>query len=256
LACDFPAAHILAMENTFTRRRALGLGLAGLTAPYVVGSSARAAQSSVLVELFTSQGCSDCPPADKLAGELKARPGIHVVSLNVDYWDYLGWHDTLGKAQYSQRQQEYARVRGDNDVYTPQMVINGEAHAVGSNRMTVEAAIAAAQASARYILVSVSAAGGMIEVSVGEAAGENGTLWLMGIAPDVNVAIGRGENAGANITYHNVVRNLVSAGSWDGSAKTFSMAHDAVIGGDCRNCVAVLQKGHVGKVLGLGSASL
>ena len=246
----------MGMENPVSRRRVLGLSLAGLAAPYILRSFAQAAQGDVLVELFTSQGCSDCPPADRLAGELKNRPGVHVVSLNVDYWDYLGWHDTLGKAQYSQRQSEYAKVRGDNEVYTPQMVINGAAHAVGSNRSAVDAAIAVAQASARNIPISISAAGSSIDVHVGEASGESGTLWLYGVAPLVNVAIGRGENSGKDVAYHNVVRQLVSAGSWDGSAKSFSMAHSAVVGADCRSCIAVLQKGHVGRVLGLASAAV
>jgi hypothetical protein len=244
------------MENFMTRRRALGLGFAGLTAPYILGSGAAAAQSEVLVELFTSQGCSDCPPADKLAGELKARPGVHVVSLNVDYWDYLGWHDTLGKAQYSQRQNEYAKVRGDNQVYTPQMVINGATHVVGSSRSAVDAAIAAAQSSQANVPVSVSMLGGNIDVHLGDAPGESGTLWLYGVAPLVNVAIGRGENSGKDVAYHNVARQLISAGSWEGSAKSFSLAHSSVFAGDCTSCIAVLQKGHVGRVLGISSITL
>jgi hypothetical protein len=246
----------MGMENPVSRRRVLGLGLAGLAAPFILRSPALAAQGSVLVELFTSQGCSDCPPADRLAGELKTRPGVHVVSLNVDYWDYLGWHDTLGKAQYSQRQNEYAKVRGDNQVYTPQMVINGATHVVGSSRSAVDAAIAAAQGSQVNVPVSVSMLGGNIDVHLGDAPGESGTLWLYGVAPLVNVTIDRGENSGKDVTYHNVVRQLVSAGSWDGTAKSFSMAHSAVIGGDCRSCIAVLQKGHVGRVLGLASAAV
>jgi len=244
------------MEKIISRRSALGLGLAGLAAPYLLRSSAEAATPEVLVELFTSQGCSDCPPADKLAGELMSRAGVHVVSLNVDYWDYLGWHDTLGKTQYSQRQNEYAKVRGDNQVYTPQMVINGAAHAVGSSHSAVDAAIAAAQAAARNVPVSISVAGGSIDVHVSEATGESGTLWLYGVAPLVNVAVGRGENAGKNIDYHNVARNLISAGPWDGSAKRFSVERATVLAADCRSCIAVLQQGHVGKVLGISSFTI
>ncbi len=242
------------MENIFTRRSALGLALAGLAAPTLI-TSTQAATSDVLVELFTSQGCSDCPPADKVAGELALQAGVHVVSLNVDYWDYLGWKDTLGKAQYSQRQTAYAKERGDGDVYTPQMVINGAVHAVGSRKGDVEAAIANARARAKYIDVSVSADASDIHIKVGAGAG-NGTVWLMGIAPSVSVPIGRGENAGANVTYHNVARYLVSAGSWQGHATSFSVPRNSIMTGDCRHCIAILQQGNVGQVLGLAKITV
>ena len=237
-----------------TRRSALGLALAGLAAPSLI-TSAQASTGDVLVELFTSQGCSDCPPADKVAGELAQQAGVHVVSLNVDYWDYLGWKDTLGKAQYSQRQTAYSKARGDGDVYTPQMVINGAVHAVGSRKGDVEAAIANARAKAKYIDLSASADGSDIHVKIGAGAG-NGTVWLMGIAPSVNVPIGRGENAGTNVTYHNVVRHLVSAGTWQGSATSLSVPKNSVLTGDCRHLVAVLQQGNVGQVLGLAKITV
>ncbi len=219
-------------------------------------ASAWTAPAPVLVELFTSQGCSDCPPADVLAGELKNRPGIHLVSMNVDYWDYLGWRDTLGKAQYSQRQQEYAKARGDHDVYTPQMIINGERHVVGSNRAAAEAAIQAAQAKPTGVAVSGVMSGNVIEVSVGDLDGEMGTLWLMGITPEVRVKIERGENSGRILIYHSAVRNLVPAGSWAGTAKTFSIARGAVVTAECSACLAVVQRGHIGGVLGLSDITV
>jgi len=240
------------MKTFYNRRNALGLGLAALAAPALIKPS-WAEDAPVLLELFTSQGCSDCPPADRLAGELKGRPGLHVVSLNVDYWDYLGWRDTLGKAQYTQRQQEYARVRGDNEVYTPQMVINGELHAVGSNRSAIEAAIAAARGTlARRVPLSISVAGGSFSISVGQGDG-SGTVWLMGVAAEVKVPIGKGENSGANVTYHNVVRQLVAAGAWEGASKTFTVPRASLLMDDSRTCLAILQRGRVGQVLGLAS---
>lgn len=242
------------MKNIITRRSALGLALAGLAAPSLITSS-QAATGGVLVELFTSQGCSDCPPADKVAGELAQQPGVHVVSLNVDYWDYLGWKDTLGKAQYSQRQTAYAKARGDGEVYTPQMVINGAVHAVGSRKGLVETAIADARTQAKYIDLSVLAKGDVLQVKVGAGAG-NGTVWLMGIAPSVSVPIGRGENAGTNVTYHNVVRHLVSAGAWNGGAIDLSVPRNSVVSGDCRTILAVLQEGNVGRVLGLSTITI
>lgn len=244
------------MITQFTRRGALRLGLSGLVAPALLRTASAAAEAPVLVELFTSQGCSDCPPADKLAGELAGLPGVQVVSLNVDYWDYLGWHDTLGRPEYSRRQQDYAKARGDGEVYTPQMVINGERHVVGSNRPAVEAAIAAARLRAAQVPVSVATGGGMLDISVGALAGENGTLWVMGIAPQVNVTIARGENAGASLAYHNVVRRLIKVGSWAGAAQGFKLAETALRDGECKSCVAVLQQGQLGRVLGLASLTL
>ena len=123
------------MKNSLSlsRRTALKLIVAASAAP-LIASRAEAVTSPVLVELFTSQGCSSCPPADKLAAQLKAMPGVHVVSMNVDYWDYLGWHDTLAKPEYTQRQMDYANQMKGGGVYTPQMIINGTWHAVGSDK--------------------------------------------------------------------------------------------------------------------------
>jgi hypothetical protein len=245
------------MENqlSLTRRKALGLAAASLTAPYFA-SSASAANAPVLVELFTSQGCSSCPPADKLAGTLMSQPGVTVVSLNVDYWDYLGWRDTLAKPEYTQRQMAYAKSRGDNDVYTPQMVINGAAHVVGSNRGSVESAIANVRRSAPAAALQIRATDNDIIIDMPNGdAGSDATLWVMSIAPAVNVKIERGENAGSSITYHNVVRKLASVGSWNGSAATIKLPRKGIISGDSKSCIAVLQKNHVGPVLGLAKWS-
>lgn len=234
-----------------TRRKALGLGVAALAAPFIA-TQAQAAEPAVLVELFTSQGCSSCPPADRLAASLKGRPGLHVVSLNVDYWDYLGWRDTLAKPEYTQRQMDYAHTRGDNDVYTPQMVIDGKLHVVGSNQADVENAIATAAKTAINTAISLQATDTEIVVRLGDGpAIEEATVWLMAIAPAISVKIERGENSGSNITYHNVVRNLTPAGMWTGKSATLTLPRKGIMLADCKSCIAVLQKGKVGPVLGL-----
>ena len=237
------------MEKLYTRRNALKLGLAVGLIPTV----AHAAETPVLVELFTSQGCSDCPPADKLAGELMSQPGVTVVSLNVDYWDYLGWKDTLGKPEYSKRQADYARTRGDGEVYTPQMVINGAAHAVGSNREAVESAIAAARAKPAVVPVTLTRAGGDVTVNVGAGAG-NGTVYLMALTSAVSVPIARGENAGTHITYHNVVRKLTMLGDWNGGAVAFKSPLGTEK--DISQLVAIVQKAMAGELFGLASITL
>ena len=119
---------------------ALGVCAGVLMAPPM----ARAETRGVL-ELFTSQGCSSCPPADKLLGELIRDPSLVAFSLNVDYWDSLGWKDTLADPRNSERQRAYARVRGERGVYTPQLVINGTAHVVGSDKAAIQRALASAR---------------------------------------------------------------------------------------------------------------
>ena len=240
------------MENlSFTRRKAFGMAVAGFAAPYIIKTAA-ASTAPVLVELFTSQGCSSCPPADRLAAELKTQPGLIVVSLNVDYWDYLGWRDTLAKPEYTARQMDYAHSRGDNDVYTPQMVINGAAHVVGSNQATVEKAIANARHKPASVAIQLSATEKELIVNLPNGdAGAEATLWLLAVALAVSVKIERGENTGKTVTYHNVVRNLVPAGMWDGTATTLKLPRKGIMSADAKSCIAVLQHGKVGQVLGL-----
>jgi hypothetical protein len=239
------------MENAISRRRALGLVAGTLVSP-LVAAPVQAAQAPVLVELFTSQGCSSCPAADRFAGVLAQRKDVILASLNVDYWDYLGWKDTLAKPDYSQRQYAYAKLRGDGQVYTPQMVVNGKFHAVGSNTSDVETAIERAQGLASRVPMALSMRGKEIVVDVG-AAGEkiDGTIWLLSIAPSVEVAIERGENTGKKVTYHNVVTKLTAAGMWKGGATQLSMPKSVVMTKSCKLCVAVLHAGEHGDVLGL-----
>jgi hypothetical protein len=241
------------MENKLmlTRRKALGFAAASLATPFIP-IEASAAAAPVLVELFTSQGCSSCPPADKLAGALASQPGVTVVSLNVDYWDYLGWRDTLASPAHTKRQMDYAHARGDMDVYTPQMVINGSAHVVGSNQSAVESAVAHARAA---LVLNISATNSDIKIDMPNGEVGNATLWVMSVASAINVKIERGENIGKTVTYHNVVRNLSKAGAWDGKSSSITLPRKGILSGDCHSCIAILQKGHVGPVIGIGKFS-
>src|SRR5271166_6724750 len=126
-------------------RRCLAYALV-LVCSSALCASARA-QTRGVVELFTSQGCSSCPPADKLLGELAGDPSIVAISVPIDYWDYLGWKDTLADPRNTARQKAYAHVRGDGQVYTPQAVVNGSIHALGSDKVAIEQAIAKSRKS-------------------------------------------------------------------------------------------------------------
>jgi hypothetical protein len=238
------------MDRTLTRRTALGVGLAAATLPLVPQRANAAAAAPVLLELFTSQGCSSCPPADKLLGEFAIRKDLIVLSLNVDYWDYLGWRDTLASKDFTKRQMDYAHARGDGEVYTPQLVINGASHAVGSRRSDVEAAINAAQPA--DVRLALDATRDEITIDIAESETPfNGTLWLLSVSKEVSVEIERGENTGKTITYHNVVRKLTPAGMYKGIATTLAMPRKSITGQCCTHCVAVLQEGTAGRVRGI-----
>src|SRR5262249_29959732 len=122
------------------RSRQLHLFAIAACGVFLLGDAA-AADPRAVVELFTSQGCSSCPPADKLIGELGKDPSVIALSLPIDYWDYLGWKDTLADKRFTARQKAYSHMRGDREVYTPQAVINGKVHALGSDRESIEHAI-------------------------------------------------------------------------------------------------------------------
>ncbi len=188
--------------------RAAPLGL--LAAAMAAAGFAAAAEASprAVIELFTSQGCSSCPPADRLLAKLARDPDVIALSLPVDYWDRLGWKDTLARHAFTERQEAYAAVRGDGQVYTPQAVINGREHAVGSERSAIEQS-AAATAAGLDVPLGIAREGDGFSVTVGDAPGKadaRGTIVLLPYVAAREVAIGRGENAHATVTYTNVVR--------------------------------------------------
>jgi hypothetical protein len=210
------------------------VALLALIAPAVLGTAisiaapARAELRGV-IELFTSQGCSSCPAADKLAGELARDPSLVVMSLAVDYWDYLGWKDTLAIPGHTNRQRAYSKARGDRDVYTPQVIVNGVAHVIGSDKQAIEQAVAHTrkQQGTLSLPINLTVAGEQISVSIpatkSASTTAKGDIWLCPITKDVPVTIGRGENSGNTVTYHNVVRKWIKLGEWTGSAQTFTV---------------------------------
>src|SRR3979409_2250388 len=126
------------------------------------------ADPRAVVELFTSQGCSSCPPADKILGELSRDPSVIALSMPIDYWDSLGWKDTLADSRFSARQKAYSHMRGDRDVYTPQVIVNGSAQLIGSDRAGIEGAIGDTKKTdgVMSVPVSMTLAGKQISVSV------------------------------------------------------------------------------------------
>lgn len=187
------------------------------------GAADAAPRPRGVIELFTSQGCSSCPPADRIASELAQDSSLVVLSLPVDYWDYIGWKDTLASPACTIRQKGYAAARGDGQVYTPQVVIDGVAHVIGSDRKAVESTVAS-HAGAMKLDVGAKVSGGRIAVDVGAGTGERASVWLVEIQPQASVEVGRGENAGRTLTYTNVVRKMTRLGEWTGAAAHFEAA--------------------------------
>jgi hypothetical protein len=236
--------------------------LAVLAATLLTPAAAAAAELRGVIELFTSQGCSSCPKADKLAGELANDPTLVVLSLPIDYWDYLGWKDTLAIPGHTNRQRAYAKARGDRSVYTPQVVINGKVHAIGSDQGAIERAVAQTKQQPNTLTVPVSLAIKHDQLSVTIGKGDpslKGEVWLCPVTKHVAVAIGRGENSGHTVTYNNVVRRWVKIGEWTGAAQTFTVPLRDVAAPDIDAYAVVVQAGskeQPGTMLGAAVASL
>lgn len=203
-------------------------GALGVCAIVAIVRPAGATEPRAVVELFTSQGCSSCPPADKIIGELAKDPSVIALSMPIDYWDYLGWKDTLADSRFSARQKAYSQMRGDRDVYTPQVVVNGSVHLIGSDRAGIEGAIGATKkAGVMSVPVTMTLSGRQLNVSVAASSkgptAAHGEVWICSISKSVPIAIKRGENRGQEVTYHNVVRTLLKVGDWNGSSGSWTV---------------------------------
>ena len=238
------------MSSPISRRGCLALG-AGAGVALFAGPAGASKPVEVVVELFSSQGCKSCPAADKLLAELRTMPGVLALTFHVDYWDYLGWKDTLASPEFSQRQYDYAKARGDMDVFTPQMVVNGSKQMVGSQRSEVFAVLAQSRRTSWPVALSISdtAKEMVIEIGAGDAEQE-ATLWVMPVMERTSVKIEKGEMAGREATYVNVVRKLVPAGMWKGDATRITLPKEGLMPPGATACVALLQQGKLGPVLG------
>ncbi|MFT5799875.1 MAG: hypothetical protein ACI84R_003956 [Candidatus Azotimanducaceae bacterium] len=184
------------------------------------------ADSPVVVELFTSQGCSSCPPADKMLHALAERDDVIALALHVDYWDYIGWKDEFAQAEFSERQREYAIQGGRRSVYTPQMIVNGVTDVVGAKPMKLSAAISAHAAKPSLVDLTLERKGDTITVDA-TANGAVGpfVVQLIRYTAKSETRITRGENAGNTFAYANVVNDWKILSEWDGR-EPFSMTAD------------------------------
>ena len=184
-----------------------------------------------VIELFTSQGCSSCPPADAFFAELAARPGIVALAYHVDYWDYLGWKDTLSRKENTERQYAYMRSFGGRSVYTPQAVINGRTHVNGASRADIDGAMESLRKSGEGMQVSLrlSRSGDIVVIEAGDAppgptsVPATAHLVIVHFEPPRTINIGKGENDGRELTYWNAVSEIHTAGMWHGKAQRYEL---------------------------------
>lgn len=185
---------------------AIGLGLP------VVADEVKEGPKAVL-ELFTSQGCSSCPPADELFADLAKRPDIIALAYHVDYWDYIGWTDTFATKDYSDRQRAYAKSRGSSRIYTPQLIVNGSEGVVASHRDDVTGAVQAAMLDLDVELEPVS---DTLKITIpGRDGLGEAVVWLVCFRDRAAVTIERGENEGKTISYAQIVMGRQALGMWD-----------------------------------------
>jgi hypothetical protein len=236
--------------------RPLILGLVGLltfTTSLALTSASALAKSPVVVELFTSQGCSSCLKADGLMGEVADRPGILVLTYAVDYWDYLGWRDTFAKEDYSTRQRAYMKRMSGREVYTPQIVVNGTAETAAIHADKVDQLIATARRAKGLPSPQIrQRSDTRISVGSGRFPKGGAEVWLVRYDPsDQAVEIKRGENRGKTMVYHNVVRDLVRLGSWTGKARSYTLPPpETDSAGEGLESVILVQGARGGRMLG------
>jgi hypothetical protein len=215
-----------------------------------------------VIELFTSQGCSSCPPADAVLKTYAAKSDVLALSLPVDYWDYLGWKDTLGSAKHSERQRNYAKSRGDGQVYTPQAVINGLVHVNGASAKDIEAALADSESrlAAERVPLRFWTNRGSIVIEAGAASPsatlKEAVIWLAVIQKSADVPVTHGENKGKTLTYTNVVREMTPVGTWNGQPIRIQLARSALMRRELESVAVLIQHGKAGPIIGAAVTGL
>lgn len=190
---------------------------------------ARAGDSLVVVELYTSQGCSSCPPADAMVADLAKRDDVLPLALHVDYWDYIGWPDHFADPAFVTRQQVYAQIAGSRTIYTPQMVVAGQDHVIGARSAELGQIIAGHANRRAPVIAELTRQGGQLSVSarINPVPAAPVSVVLVRYIPSETVSIGRGENAGRTIEYVNIVTQMREVARWaDGAPLSLNLPLD------------------------------
>ena len=233
----------------------LALLIAVALLPLAAAQAEDATAPRGVVELFTSQGCSSCPPADAVLGALVSRGDLLALSYHVDYWNYLGWADTLASKQNTGRQYGYAATMSRSNVYTPQAVLNGRTDVNGADRNAIEAGLKKLDGAGQGLAVPVQASvnGKEMDISVGAGKG-SGDVVIAYFKRKQTVPITRGENSGKTITYLNSVTEVETVGMWKGDALQLKLPMSVMDMREYDGCAVLLQQtgpnGEPGPILG------
>jgi len=245
----------MTMRAEFGRRTVLACGAGGLVAAVAAPLLAQdAAAGPWVVELFTSQGCSSCPPADRLLGELARRPEVVALSFHVDYWDYIGWKDPFASSVNTQRQHAYAKALRQRYVYTPEMVFHGLGHDPGRDTAQVSHMMREARDNAAKKKIPttnpvLTRGGGGLTVTLGQTSlAHPADLWLVTYDAEESTKVTRGENAGSTLKNFNVVRSCEKLASWTGAAGSWPVAADRLQAG--RSVALLVQYENCGPMIG------
>ena len=228
------------MKRSIKKQFVLSVSIfaAGLLSLTSWADNAQAGAKGV-IELYTSQGCSSCPPADELAAVYAQDPDLVVLTMPVTYWDYLGWKDTFAQKKFTTRQYGYAALRGDRSVYTPQVVVNGYDHAVGSDERDINTLV---DRGSLPVKIDISLTGADIKIDVeGKSPVSSGTVWMALLQQSGTVSIGRGENRNRKITYTNIVKEMRPLGKWKGEAMTLQFAKPDLMSDEINGLAVILQ---------------
>lgn len=237
-------------------------GACGIAGALLLGVASRAepAVQPVFAELYTSQGCSSCPAADAFWGTLQGRRDVVALSFSIDYWDYIGWRDTLARHENTLRQQAYGKAMPSRQVYTPQVIVDGVDDVVGNQPGDVNKSINARLAKTRdkRLVVSLVPSGNNVQIRIGAgAASPPATIWVAHTSSSRTVNVARGENAGRVMTYWNVVRDFSPAGTWSGESVTLDVSARSKNANEVTDGLAVwVQEGSSGPVLGAAQIRL
>jgi len=235
-----------------------GVAVAGALLP--ANATAEPAKRPVVVELFTSQGCYSCPPADKFLGKLARRPGVLALSFHVDYWNYLGWRDPYSSHEATRRQRTYAWAMKRRSVYTPQMVVDGKLQGIGSYTGTINGLIEIrkkAKESGVTVAISKGADAKSLTVTVkGGPQLADCTVWLVYFDRKHTTAIPRGENAGKTLSYYNVVREFRRVAVYKGKDLKLALPRTGKKGAKYDNIAIIVQQPRGGRIVGAGWAAL
>lgn len=245
-------------KTVFAGSLAAGITLMAGALSCLPASAGQKALALGVVELFTSQGCSSCPPADAVLAELAGRDNVVALAYHVDYWDYLGWKDMLGSADNTARQRAYAGTLGNASIYTPQAIVNGRRDVNGARAKGVLAAIDGMAGTRDGLTVDVSIldTGETLVIEAGDApagAPAGAHVVLVDFKPRQTVAIHAGENRGQTLEYRNVVNRIHVIGLWDGRARRFELPKSELLP-EGNGCAVLLQAvdgdGRPGAILG------